>query len=575
MKLPFFQSRLSFARTAIGVLLWVVAPVGSLCAQTVVVAESQNGVQFDVKTYNSSGTPAPTSLAGVVFHPLELTGRTDLKAVDFTIPRRISDPGIPDHILLANGSRIYAFSTAATRGFFLTDTLGNVRILDEIPSPNPPGIWSPFVAVPRDGSHLAWSAAGAVARIIHIPSGAQFSVAPPSPPASVVDETSLTFASGALFYTLSESSLVRADLSTWTAAVLALPPSGGVSPAYVDPELVISADGSTLAFFAGKEKKLNDLYIAKATGAVWNRTKSPARHEMPGFLPDEPLGPNLALSADGLKVAYLRKVDESELFLADTDANSSTLGTLLTGDANFQESIGTGVTVGFRGSLLTFGFGGVTGTFDIFTVATASPVLVQNLTLTGSLAAPFQDVATVVPQKIMEIPQSSSLLVVDGGAFPGIRFANPGSPTGAVSSAPPALLGTSHRGGFVSWLVSNPGGSILHVARSTSTGMVTSSPAAFAAGQQIQQIAGAPTHSVAAVRFNAPQGSGVTFVPLTVGQSKTLTFRGAMTRHALLDTHGFAKIVVATPGRERVAVSTHGGQLLFSTPAIPAAMVLQ
>lgn len=581
------------AGAALGALVALLAP--SAAAQSLTIAAGPDAQHLTVSTASPAGhgaVLAAAGLSGIELLPIELAGRTNFDRWNGRRPQLSAERLSPAFITLPNGAKIFAFRRTATNefGFFALSSSGKAATLLTQPAAGGGSPFLPTVGVSNDGTLMAVAttfAAGGDLMLVST-SGAGSAMATAALAPIQWQATSFAFAESALFATAEPNQLWRVPLAAPSAAPIALAPSGGFAPAWIDAEIVVSGDGSTIAFFAGLEKKINDLYVGKSDGTVWNRTKSPARHELPGFGPLEPLGPNVALSKDGGLVAYMRKLDEKELFVAQTGQAQAGFGSQLTNHSVFQESIGTGITVGFNGTLLTFGFGGVHGTFDMFHAATPAsggppqPTAVANTTLTGSAGAPYQDIATIVPSWVTRVPGTAASLVLDLGSAPGLRVANPAQPKSAVASPAPLVVAGASRNDVV--LVAAIGGvptllrtqpqSFSATPEAASVSLVP--VAAMPAGADVERAVVCALGRFAAVSFRSAGVSMLWIIQLESGAIARATIPGGARVEALaIDSAGRTKAVLAAGGLKRAALFTRTGRLLFETQPFAALELLR
>lgn len=588
-------SALRSVGAARGAFVALLASASMAQAQSLTIAAGPDAQHLTVSTASPAGhaaVVAAAGLSGIELQPLELAGRTNFDRWNWRRPQLSAERLAPAFITLPNGAKIFAFRRTATNefGFFALSSSGKATTLLTQPAAGGGSPFLPTVGVSSDGATMAVAttiAAGGDLILVST-SGAGSVVATAALAPIPWQETSFAFADGALFATAEPNQLWRVPLAAPTAAPVALPLSGGAAPAWIDAEIVVSGDGSTIAFFAGLEKKINDLYVGKADGTVWNRTKAPARHELPGFGPLEPLGPNVALSNDGGLVAYMRKMDEKELFVAPTGQAQTGFGNQLTQNSVFQESIGTGITVGFTGALLTFGFGGVHDTFDMFHAATPASggpppsTAVANTTLTGSAGAPFQDIATIVPSWATRVPGTAASLVLDQGAAPGLRVANPSQPKSAVASPAPLVVAGVSRNDVV--LVAAMGGlpTLLRTEPQSFSTTPESAPvslvpvAAMPAGAVVDRAVVSALGRFAAVSFRSGGASMLWIIQLENGAIARASIPGGARVESLaIDSAGRTKAVLASGGLKRAALFTRTGRLLFETQPFAALELLR
>src|SRR5262245_24182503 len=294
--------------------------------------------------------PALPGPGGFQILPVDLAGRLELYRFDPTRPRRVfTDDGLT-RILLPGGQSVFHYRRGGTSfGWLAVGPDGLPRVLLELPGTGATGTtdpFDPFLAASRDGTRAAiatkplaggdvwllavsgtWLTGGALAA----------NLGGPSPLA--VDTGSIAIASGALFFTTNEQTLFRAPTDgSAPATPLALPSSGGSSPNFVEPEVAVSDDGSTVALIAGASENASDVYVARpATGAPVNLTQSQGEYQSVDYALSKPFGPSLTLGPDGASIAYQKLVGaENELFLRSTTAGPAVQ---VTPDSLFAPSI--------------------------------------------------------------------------------------------------------------------------------------------------------------------------------------------------------------------------------------------
>ncbi len=552
-----------------------IAAAPAALAQTLTVAAGDTPTDLSVRSYGPSGLVAQGP-SGIALLDVELAGRSARERFDAARAQRVALPGVPVHVVLPGGDRLFRFRRTALgiHGFLLVRGTGAIDTLLEMAEAAGLSPFLPAVAVSPDGSVIAVAttlAAGGDVFHLAATTGTSTLLTPGSPVS--IDDGSLAFAQGALFATAGEVQLLRASLPAGILAPVALPASGGVTPPFVHPEIAVSRDGSTIAFLAGAEPKVTDLYVGRADGTVWNRTKSPGRHEQPGYGADEPLGPMLALSDDGALVAYLRRVDEKELFVALSGPSAVGLGSQLTGNAVFQESIGTGITIGFWIGRLTFGFGGTVDTFDLFgadaTAGPPTPGALTNLTLTGSVAAPFQDVATIVPADVARLPGSGALFVVDAGTSPGARIGDPAQPAAGLASSTPLLLSGASSAGYLPWVAPSAGGAhALLVARVLPNGTAATQALSFPASVTPTRLAVSPSGARALV-VTRSAGGAETAHSVSLRNGAHLVTRlpsGWSAESAEVDAAGRMRFALRGPLGTQGRLLAPKGRVLAATP---------
>ncbi len=496
-----------------------------------VVAEGPSAVELSIRTYSAGGATQSASLDGIALLDLELTGRTQVDRLDRSRPRRVAVPGAPAHLELPGGARVFRFRRAVppAQGLFAVDPSGTVRILFELPEgsddggvgeadpddpddgpvaepyvPRDSDPFSSMVAASPDGLWLAVATeepAGGGIRLVAVDGTLETSLTPGG--GVEVDPTSMTFAAGALFATVDGDWIGRAPIPAGPFVSLPLPPSGGDVPSWVAPEIAVSRDGSRVAFVAGDDPDEVDVYVAGPSEPAVNVTQASDRYRAPGFAPSTSNGPMLALAEDGSRVAFLRRLygglypvgytaEEDDVLVAPTTSAGGAQAKLLTGDANFHPWIGTGIILGVRLGTVTWGFAGHSGSFDFFRAHDFGPTgyssVVVNLSQTGSLRPPFQDVASIVPLDTVRIPGSDARLVTDGGSASGLRLVDPLNPIDGPISAAPQLLAASLPNGSLPYVSPVQGiGSSLFLASAGPDGIAH-------IAEPVTLIGPAPTH---------------------------------------------------------------------------------
>lgn len=577
------MTRNSLSRLLLGTLAGVIlAAPATFALQSVAVATGASAQSLNITIQDANGA-SQVVLSDVEFQDFDLAGRVVLDALDASRPQRIAVPGSPTFIQLPGGARIFSYKRqgGTTFGYLLINAAGAASVLLEAAAgAGGASPYAPVVACSPDGAWLA-APGGAGLSDLHLVNVATAQVTELGLNNNI-DITSLTFANGALFLTLNKEFVRRISLPGGIITNIALPLSAGAVPGFVAPELAVSRDGSTVAALAGDSNKKTDLYIIKSDGTVWNRTKNPAKHEFPGYEPlkeaavgepDVP-GPVLSLNEDGSQVAYLRKLDGRELFIADTASTATGLGVQQTGDANFVNTIGTGVTIGFRNGKLVFAMGGH-GTFDTYTVQNTQAAQVANVTLTGSAVTPFQDVATVVPAAIYQLPGSYKRLVLDAGTAPGIRLADAAAPGNSVLAPLPSLMGGASRGGFVTWVATVSGATVVQGLRTTPAGSTLTNLYTLSAAATPERIATNAESSVVAVQWKSGASSGILILDPVQSTAHNVTLRGLSVVALQIDGAGNVKCGVSSGTRERVLVYNKFGQPVMGTPQAATSLILK
>ncbi len=212
-----------------------------------------------------------------------------------------------------------------------------------------------------------------------------------------VNGVGLTFF-GSSLYASSHSGLLSAPSDgTGVFSILTLPPSGGLPPLEILPELVRSKDGSTLAVIAGQSESKLDIYRVDSQGAFTNVTNAPLAVVAPGYLPEVTTGPHLALSDDGSSVFYeIAFSNGNELFMQTMTPGSAPFQ--LTQDAEFDTSIDqmSGILTGGSFARFLAASGQLNADLYRTTLPSFGTPALNNLTKSSGAAAPwFPNAATI------------------------------------------------------------------------------------------------------------------------------------------------------------------------------------
>lgn len=378
--------------------------------ETAVIATGSSTTQVSVATVtlgtkNPSGTPV---LNGLTLLPMQLAQRASLdrfgpgfaQVVD--VGAGITALELPG----TNAVRVFHYRRTGTPtyGFFSIRGSGEVRVLVEAAGVGPGSALDPFdsiVASARDGKTIAiaarkynqgvdglgdcWLARadgplfsnGTAA--VEITGALDVDIAPHS----------LTFKGTWLYASLGDA-LARAPADGSGAfAPVAIPPTGTTTTPELVDEFVVSGDGSTLAFLAGKDEQNVDLYVVDANDVVTNITSAPAAIQPPMYLPEEIGGPLLALSEDGALIALDREfAGGHEFYVRATQPGASEVH--VTSDANFEHSIDTvsGVLFGTARARFFARAGNVAA--DLYQVDLAGPTpKLTNVSQTSGVSVPF------------------------------------------------------------------------------------------------------------------------------------------------------------------------------------------
>ncbi len=429
---------------------------GAPSSFTVAVGDEADDLAIYVVEEDGSAIPFPASGENdFSLMPIDLAGRLEIRRFDPARPRRaVTDDG-QARILLPGGTSVFHYRRGAVYGFLAVGPDALPRILIELPATGIPFFPDPFlrtVAGSSDGARLAVATrpqAGGDLWLLSIdgslfPDGTEAFNAGGTGVLEV-DARSLTFADGALFFTVGGEEVYRAPTDgTGPATPLPLPPSGGSVPDEVVREIAVSEDGSTLAFVAGEDDEERDIYVlTPPSGSPANLTQDPGEYLGPGYQPAFAHGPTLALSPDGSTIAYLKEVDgEEELYVRPTAGGPPVH---VTPDPIFEPYIDSVViiSIGYANEVefAAGGEGALGGNpleqLDYYraSVGPGNALTVTNLTATnGATSPPFLDAASLSILDAFELPGNSGKGMVSlapGGVA--LRLLNPTSATATVA----------------------------------------------------------------------------------------------------------------------------------------------
>ena len=214
--------------------------------------------------------------------------------------------------------------------------------------------------------------------------------------------SSLTFAGTSLYCVGKDKAgaehLLSAPADGSTAlAPQVLPQSAAATPTAVSPQLVVSADGKTLALTAGSMSTVTDLYVLDiASGKARNITASPSYITARGSTFGN-LGGQLAISPKGGQAAFVKWINGTpELFVTATTAGAKPAQ--LSDLTRFKGSVTAFYNLVFTDEQnLLFMSGEVYYYMDLYRYDLKNKKL-SNLSGSGGLAQPFDGQGDYSPQ---------------------------------------------------------------------------------------------------------------------------------------------------------------------------------
>lgn len=359
-----------------------------------------------------SGAATRRVLARVNLLPLELEGYAVKDELRLDLPTR--DPRGVEHVALPGGGALLRGEHGGLSVLLHATPAGEVRTVHSVPLST--GIGR-HVHVDPSGRWFA-VAAGDDAWVVDL---AQES-APYSPtagaPVTDLDATSLRVSRDALFF-VADDALFRATLPGGTAVAVDL---GLNVDEEILPEGLLSADGRHLALVTEREDHERRLFVVPVAGAPLAVTPTPTPL-FPVRLRDD-LGPYVALSADGTRVAWVAQEPTSEELYARQLADPANLH--LTVDPDFPAYVDNVGVLSFADHdtlCVVAGDVKLAGTTNEELIGAAEMYALcfeedgtlewMNLTRTnGQAEPPFSDAASMVVGKLRVDPAGTRALVV-------------------------------------------------------------------------------------------------------------------------------------------------------------------
>lgn len=396
------------------------------------VFEVTSGRTGNVLALGASGS-RPDALQGIVLLPIESVGRTRLTELDEGQARRRDDvPGASRLLLPADRGSLYKYRRAESGrpdafGYFRVDPLGQARSVFELPATGPAGDEDPLpgrVAVATDGaSVLVGSSLAAGGDLYEIDLEAGRAVLRT---ACIAPQT---FGHNGLLlletwgFAVSEEGVFRFERCPFAGAgALRMP----CSATWFGPDLVRSADGSTVAFLAGECAERALVFTCRSQGVVVQASDRAMHVPGAGYLPEDPTGPSLALSPDGALVAWRAEGPSRECFVRETRALNRPASRQLTGPDLFDDTLNdTGVISFFEPRVVGLAMGWnasdglVRGDFFRISIDSAGVPTPENLTRTSDiLEVPFDYGTLATGDGLFRVPgRPSSFLVLAGRAY--------------------------------------------------------------------------------------------------------------------------------------------------------------
>ncbi|NOT32273.1 MAG: hypothetical protein HOP15_17645 [Planctomycetes bacterium] len=359
----------------------------------------------------------PRSLQGIQLLSLDVVGRARLTELLPSSTRRNSDiPGAARLVLPRERGSVYRYKRAepqggATFGFFIVDASGDARAVIELPGTGSAGTGDSFhsrIAVGARGTTLlvaSSEAAGGDLWEIDLVASTAVNRTPALAPQD--------FERGGLALLtnfgvgVSEQGVFRFERVPGAGASSVQIPR---AIATFGPDVVMSADHSTVAFLAGDSINRMLVFTCQRSGDALQASQTPMRIPGAGFLPDEPAGPHLALSTDGSWVAWRREGASSECYVSATRSGAGPSDLHVSGPAHFDDTLNdTGVIAFFDPDSFVVAVGlaesGGIGQGDLFRIdARAGGFTAANLSRTSAILQPPFDYGTLESEGLYRLP---------------------------------------------------------------------------------------------------------------------------------------------------------------------------
>ena len=406
----------SFASRCLACLVAVSSLAPRAAADNVPVARVAPDGQLELLELDAQGLPLQLVAQGADLLPLELVGapRRDRLLLQVPRPSRPDDP--LTHVTLPSGGALYRVALAQGQALLHAGADGSLELLAAAPE------LLPQAAVASDGSRVLLATPpshGGDLLSVDLATGASINLTA-SLPAQEVEPASLRISAEGAFW-------VTAGV-LWRAPAGSAPkPVGlGLPGLPVLPDLALSADGRRAAVVAGSEdKQLADRHVAVVdlAGGVKVVTSGPGDWDTPGT--DHPLGPFVALSADGSRVVWRGTVQTQELFLAEVDLPTAGPKQLSV-EPQFPAYIDNAGVLGFKpDGRLSFFAGDVTisgvdqqemiGAADLYLAevpVAGTPTFVNMSVTSGQVSPPYEQPGQLLFSEVVLDPQARRWLLL-------------------------------------------------------------------------------------------------------------------------------------------------------------------
>jgi len=312
----------------------------SRAASPIVGVEITPGL-FDLHALSSDLSSARLLEAGIEFLPLGLMGQRVIDQFRRDRPIQQEEPGVPSWISLPNGDNLYLVARGTRVGLLLIPAAGRTRWVAAIDNAASTGAIDESVAISLDGRWLVYGTddihGGNLYQVDLLRGGMPIDMTADIDPISYRPESLRNSRLGAWWITGDE--LWTASRTTQATEIqLPLTDQEGLHQ-----DLVMSDQGNRVAVVTEDDPTTRRVLVVDLDGTVHVPVATPQPIELPGTT--EPLGPFMALSHDGERLAWLSDGPPQELFI--TQVQSTPIVTHITLAPDFPVYIDNIGVIGF------------------------------------------------------------------------------------------------------------------------------------------------------------------------------------------------------------------------------------
>ncbi len=274
-------------------------------AAQVVAVEQPNGRLNLLELHEGAGAPATTVLSDVQLMPLHLVGQAAKDRLRLQLPRPSADSHLPSFVRLPGGGSLWCAVEPSADTLLAVTPAGELRVLLRLNHTE--GRLANQVAVSPSGQRALATDGSRVWAI----ETAESTGATPITGAVTgldIDPDSLRI-NDLCAYFLSDGDLFVSD-GFGLATHVPLPLNGDEEPVV---ETVLASQSKVLLAVLELEEHLRRLVAVRPSGQVEVLTPTPGRLPLPGL--EEELGPFIAVSEDGQRIAWRTEGVSEELFV--------------------------------------------------------------------------------------------------------------------------------------------------------------------------------------------------------------------------------------------------------------------